>query len=55
MFVASIAFCQSRKGEEMEGQSFLEKVGCAVLFTAIAIGITAADSICDFVFKLIVG
>ena len=36
-------------------QSFLEKVGCAVLFTAIAIGITAGDSIYELVCKLIVG
>lgn len=38
----------------MEVQSFLEKVACAALFAAIAIGITAGDSIYDLVSKLIV-
>lgn len=39
----------------MEDCSFLGKVACAVLFTAIAIGITAGDSIYEIVSKLIVG
>ena len=39
----------------MEVQSFLGKVACAVLFTVIAIGITAGDSIYELVSKLIMG